>query len=285
MKRTTKKIMTGTMALAGLTLGAGTLHAQVTQALTIKATASVQGDDSQSTNSKTDVITYTTAAPIKHSIATKDILTLLAADYHTTFPSGAKLVMDGTSSKIEVVDKDNNLLQDVSSIISINEAGDNDISSGKSTSSNPGLGTFADLQLLTIKFDDTGAGGGLQFFLTGIGTGKTTDSTPNKTTGDYTESSSGSLSSGTGEGNYQNNPFVCSGTASASGKATLNINNPHTQNLYITPTHNNIHTNLTSEMRIRIIFEIIIECFSQPDSMRIKPIEPGYGRRSPALFA
>jgi hypothetical protein len=221
------RIMAGTVVVAALTLGAGILHAQVTQVLTIKATASVQGDDSQSTNSGTDVITYTTAAPIKLSVATKDILTLLATDFQTTFPSGAKLVLDGTSGKIEVADKTNNVLQDVSSIISINEAGNNDITSGKSTSSNPGLGTSADLQLLTIKFDDTGAGGSVQFFLTGIGTGKTSDSTPNKTTGAYTESSSGSLSSGTGEGSYQNNPFVCSGTASASGKATLNINNPH----------------------------------------------------------
>jgi len=147
----------------------------------------------------------------------------LAADYNTTFPSGAKLIMDGNSGKVEVVDKNNNLVQDVSSIISINAPGNNDITSGKSTSSNPGVGTSSDLQLLTIKYDDTGAGGSLQFFLTGIGTGKTTDSTPNKTTGAYTESSSGSLSSGTGEGNYQGNPFVCTGTASASGKATLYV--------------------------------------------------------------
>ena len=102
-------------------------------------------------------------------------------------------------------------------------AGNNDITSGKSTSLNPGLGTSSDLQLLTIKYDDTVAGGSLQFFLTGIGTGKTTDSTPNKTTGAYTETDTGSLSSGTGEGSYQGNPFVCTGTASASGKATLNV--------------------------------------------------------------
>jgi hypothetical protein len=217
-------IMAGTMALAVLILGAGGLHAQVTQVLTIKATASAQGADSQSTNSHTDVITYTTAAPIKRSVATKDFLALLATDYNTNFPSGAKLVQDGNSGKIEVVDKNNNLLQDVSSIISINSAGNNDITSGKSISTYPGLGTSSDLQLLTIKYDDTGAGGSLQFFLTGIGTGKTTDSTPNKTTGAYTRTSSGSLSSATGEGSYVGNPFVCTGTASASGKTTLNIN-------------------------------------------------------------
>lgn len=220
------RIMAGTVALAALTLGAGTFDAQVTQVLTIKATASAQGANSQSANSNTDVITYTTVAPIKRSVATKDFLNFSVADYNTNFPSGEKLIMDGTTDKIGVVDKINALLQDVSSIISINSAGNNDINSGKSTSTYPGLGTSTDLQLLTIKYDDTGAGASLQFFLTGIGTGKTTDSTPNKTTGAYTESSSGSLSSGTGEGNYQGNPFVCTGTASASGKATLNINNP-----------------------------------------------------------
>jgi hypothetical protein len=225
MKRTTKKIMAGTVALACLTLGAGDLHAQVTQVLTIKATASAQGADSQSTNSHTDVITYTTAAPIKRSVATKDFLTLLAQDYNTVFPSGAKIVSN--INGIQVVDKNNNLLQDVSSVISINTPGNNDITSGKSISTYPNLKTSTDLQLLTIKYDDTGVGGSLQFFLTGIATSKTTDSTPNKTTGAYTESSSGSLSSGTGEGSYQGTPFVCAGTASASGKATLNINNPN----------------------------------------------------------
>ena len=221
MKRTTKKMMAGAVALACLTLGAGGLHAQVTQVFTTSVTASVQGAYSSSYNGKTGITTYTYAAPTKFSIATKNILTLLAADYHTNFPSGAKLIMDGTSGNVEVVGKTNNLLQDVSSIISINPAGTNDITSSKGTSQYNGLGTSTDLQLLTIKYDDTGAGGNLQFFLTGIGTGKTTDSTPNKTTGAYTETSTGSLSSGTGEGNSQGNPFVCTGTGSASGKATL----------------------------------------------------------------
>ena len=57
MKRTTKKIMAGTVALSCLTLGAGGLHAQVAQVLTIKASASVQGAYSQSYNSHTYVTT------------------------------------------------------------------------------------------------------------------------------------------------------------------------------------------------------------------------------------
>jgi hypothetical protein len=251
MKRTTKKLMAGTVALACLTLGAGGLHAQVTQVLTVKTTASVQGGYSTSTNSHTGILTYTYATPTKHSVATKDLLALLALDENaegnypgTNFPSGAKLVMtpvtpdpDGgsftvtpvpminNSSPFQVVDKNNNTLVGVSDIISINSAGSNVITSSKSTSSNPSLGTSTDLELLSIKFDDTGAGGSLKFFLSGIWTSKITDTTPQKTTGAYTESISGSLSSGTGEGSYQGNPFVCTGTASESGKATLNINN------------------------------------------------------------
>ena len=131
--------------------------------------------------------------------------------------------MDGISGDVQVVDKNNNLLQDVSGVMSFNNPGNNDIFSGKTTSAFPGLASpsTTDSSLLTISFDDTGIGGSLQFYLTGIGTGKTTDTIPNAITGVYTETTSGSLSSATGEGNYQNNPFVCTGTASASGKGTL----------------------------------------------------------------
>ena len=252
-------MIAGTVALACLTLGAGGLHAQVTQVVTIKATASVQGGYSTSTNSHTGIITYTYATPTKHSVATKDLLALLALDENaegnypdTNFPSGAKLVISHVTppsgviiitapvpvespvvinnvsdidEDFQVVDKNNNLLIDVSDIMSINRVGGNVITSSKSTSSNPGRGISSNEQLLSIGFDDTGIGGSLKFFLTGIGTGKTTDTTPSKTTGAYTESSSGSLSSGTGEGSYHGNPFICTGTASESGKATLNINN------------------------------------------------------------
>ena len=136
--------------------------------------------------------------------------------------------MDGNSGDIQVVDKNNNLLQDVSGIMSFSNPGKNNIQSGKSTDQyTPHLGTFTDSSLLTISFDDTGIGGSLQFFLTGIGKGTTTDSTPktdkNTQITTYTESNSGSLSSATGEGSYQGSPFVCTGTASASGKATLTL--------------------------------------------------------------
>jgi hypothetical protein len=241
MKMAAQKIMAGTMALACLALGAGGLHAQVTEVLTIKTTALVQGGSSSSYDQKTGITTHTSAAPTKHRVTTKDLLALLAADYNITFPSGAKLVIAADYGRIEIVDKNNNVLQDVSDIIRISN-GVNDIFSSKHTNqyispvgaSGGGIlpfgtilqvGTFTGLQLLTIKYDDTVAGGRLMFFLTGICTGKSMVTTPNKTTGAYTESISGSLNSGTGEGSYQGNPFVCTGTASESGKATLNINN------------------------------------------------------------
>lgn len=219
MKKITQKMMAGTVAMAALCLGAGGLHAQVTQVITITATASVQGASSYSYNNKTYVTTYTTAAPTIKSVATKDILKLLATDYQTTFPSGAKLVMDGSSGDVEVVDKSGNLLQDVSGIMSFSNPGNNNIQSGKSTSQF-NLGTFSNDQLLTLNFNDTALGGPLQFYMTGIGTGKKTDTTPNKT-GAYTETDSGTLSSATGEGTYNGSEFICSGNASASGKATL----------------------------------------------------------------
>jgi hypothetical protein len=221
MKKINQKMMAGTVAMAFLTLGAGGLHAQVTQLLTITASASVQGAYSYSYNAKTGITTYTYAAPTKYSISTKSILAILATDYHTTFPSGAKLVQDGNSGDIQVVASNGTLLQDVSGVMNLSNPGNNDIHSGKSTSQFPGIGTSSDSSLGTINFDDTGIGGTLQFYLTGITTGSTTDTTPNKTTGAYTETDTGSLTSGTGEGSYQNNPFVCTGTASASGKATL----------------------------------------------------------------
>ena len=227
MKKINQKMMAGTVAMAFLALGAGGLHAQVTQVLTIAASASVQGGYSYSYNAKTGVTTYTTAAPTTHKLATKDILSILAADYNTTFPSGAKLVMDGNTGDVQVVDKNNNLLQDVAGVMSFYNPGNNDIFSGKTTSAFPGLASpsTTDSSLLTINFDDTGIGGSFQFTLTGIGTGKVTDTTPKTNLGTgittYTETDAGSLTSATGEGNYQNHPFVCTGSASATGTATL----------------------------------------------------------------
>src|ERR1039457_4977361 len=93
MKLTTK-IMAGTAALAFLTMAAGSLQAQVTNLVTITATASMQ--DTTSTDNGT-VTTYN--SPIVYSVTTVEILADLAVDENAegkygspTFPPGAKLV-------------------------------------------------------------------------------------------------------------------------------------------------------------------------------------------------
>ena len=203
--------------------------AQLAEVLTITLTASVQNPNSTDNGTVT-----TTPAPVKHSVDTKDILLWLAQDENaetnygsTTFPSGAKLVtINGNSQDFQVLDKNNNLLVDVSDILSSSNPGNNNIFSGKQNDTNQlAAPTTTSSSLLTITFDDTAivGGVGVKFFLTGIGTGKTTDTAPNATTGAYTETDSGALSTAAGEGSYQGNPFVCTGTASASGKGTLNI--------------------------------------------------------------
>jgi hypothetical protein len=223
-----KNIIMAGAALAFLTIAAGSLQAQLTQILTITATASLQGG---STDNGT-VTTY--AAPIKHTADTKQILAFLAQDENvegnygsTNFPSGAKLVI-AANGAFQVLDKSDNLLVDVSDILSSSNPGTNNIFSGKQNDTN-GLAspTTTDLSLLTITFDDSNVGEGavgLTFSMTGIGTGKTTDTTPNVSTGAYTETDSGSLTSATGEGSYQGDPLVVTGSAKASGKGTLNIN-------------------------------------------------------------
>jgi len=228
MKLTTK-IVAGAAALALLTMAVGSLQAQVTQVLTITATASIQGNSSDNNT----ITTY--ASPTKFSVTTKVILGALAVDEHaesnylagSTFPSGAKLVTinnNNNTNDFQVLDKNGNLLVDVSDILSFNQPGENSIFSGKQNDSTQlASPSTVGSQLLTLSFDDTGipGGEGVKFFYTGIGTGTTTDTTPNVNTGVYTETDNGSLTSGTGEGTSQGTQLLITGTASATGKGTL----------------------------------------------------------------
>jgi hypothetical protein len=201
----------------------------VNQLLTVTATAYVQGDSSDSDN------VTTTAKPTKVSVGTKQLLATLATDENaaglypsTTFPSGAKLVtVDGNndSPDFQVLDKSDNLLVDVTNIVSFGQPGNNSINSGKQNDSN-GLASpaTANLQLLTFAFDDTAINGSanIKFYFTGIGTGTTTDTTPNGG-GVYSETDKGSLTSGTGEGTAQGKQLIITGSAKASGKGTLTL--------------------------------------------------------------
>jgi hypothetical protein len=228
------KILLGTVALALLPFAAGNLAAQVTNTLTITSTASVQN-----INTTDNGTVSTTPAPTKYSVDTKQILTALALAENlegtypagTTFPSGAKLVVviangSGTPPDFQVLDKTNHLLVDVSDIISAQTTGNfgSDVFSGKQNDTtglaNP---TQTDLQIFSIFYDDTAVPGSknIQLYLTGLMTNVTTDSVPNKTTGAFTETQSHKMTTSAGDGNYNGNPLVVTGSVTATGKAVF----------------------------------------------------------------
>jgi hypothetical protein len=223
------KIIAGAAVLASLTFAATGLQAQVTVPFTITATASVQGS---STNNGT-VTTY--AAPTSMTLDTKQILADLAKDEFaagiwssSTFPGGAKLVVIINGGDFQVLDKAGNFLVDVTNILSVTYGGidGNFITSGKQND-NTGLSspTITVSNIATFSYDDTNIIGsvGLQFYLTGIVTGKTTDTTPNTNTGVYTETKSFKWSNTAGEGNYQSRELLLTGSLTGSGKGTLTL--------------------------------------------------------------
>lgn len=206
----------------------GSTQAQVTNLITLTISALAQSN----TN---DDGTFTTApAPSKHTIATKDILSLLAMAKHaennaypsTNFPAGAKLVVvTGDNPAFQVLTSTNTLLADVSDIINSDDGKfGNYVYSGKQNDTNNLASPITtNLHILTIKYDDTWINGsvGVKFYMIGLMTSTTTDTVP--TAGVYTQTESHKLASGTGEGIYQGQQFVLTGTMSASGKATLTL--------------------------------------------------------------
>jgi len=209
---------------------AGGLHAQVASVMTFSMTAYKQADFADN-----GIIT-TTALPTKIKIDTKQILILLAqAEYSemnydaTSFPSGAKLVSisNGTPSPtFQVWDKDNNILVDVSDIMSANALTTNFygsvINSGK-VNDNTGLASpsVTDQQIYTLAFDDTPGGGSLQFYLSGVMANTIADSVPNSTTGVYKETETHTLTSGAGDGNYEGSSILIIGGLKATGSVSL----------------------------------------------------------------
>jgi hypothetical protein len=225
MKQCNKTIALAAV-LAFLTLAAASLQAQTTNVLTITATASVQGSSSDNNG----VTTY--AAPSKMTLDTKQILALLAiaenseSNYPSaTFPAGAKLVvLSDSSNDFMVLDKNNNFLVNVSDILSATSSGTygSEVTSGK-VNDTTGLAstTVTKQEIVTVAYDDTGAGGSLQFYLTGLMTSTTTDTVPNATTGNYKETESRTMTAGAGDGNSLGNPLVITGGFSGSGSGTL----------------------------------------------------------------
>jgi hypothetical protein len=100
--------------------------------------------------------------------------------------------------------------------------GENEIVSGAQNNST-GLASHAAQrrQILKLTFDDTFIVGGknVRFYLQGLLTETTTDTTP--TGGVYTETRTARITSAAGEGSIQNVPIVCTGTVTETGKSTL----------------------------------------------------------------
>ena len=230
MKLTTKTLA-GIVALAFSTLAAGHLQAQVPTVLAITGTQVLES------NSNDNGTITTTPAPTRRPLTTKRILEILALDEYEAgkytakaFPPGAKLrvIISSPKSVFQVVDKNNNLLVDVSNIISINSGGINGtyLTSGKENDTT-GLPSPSRtiVNLLTFRFDDSHIAGsvGFQFYMTGVVSGTTTDTTPNPATKVYTETKSIRMSNAAGEGIDKGQAFVFTCNLSGSGKATLTL--------------------------------------------------------------
>lgn len=201
---------------------------EVVNVVTITATATVQNENVVDNGTNT-----VTPAPLVRSVKTKDVLKQLAldkfaqGDYETTnFPSGAKLVVFGEpgSFTFQVWGRTNNFLVDVSDIIRLEEYGRRNVFSGRvNNDTSLANHTITDRRIMGLSFDDTFIpdGGNIQFYMVGIVKSVITDTTPNSTTGRYTETQLHSASAAAGEGSYHDSSLVISGSFSAGGKATL----------------------------------------------------------------
>jgi hypothetical protein len=171
--------------------------------------------------------TTITASPKILKYSTKDILKALASDKFTqgywpsnSFPKSARLATDG---KGFLVVKGTNILADVSDIMSL-DFGNKEITSGTQDDVT-GLAHKSEkkLQILNITFDDLQVAGGnqLKFYLQGFLSETITDTA--LVNGIYTETITGSMTAGTGEGSSTNVDFLCKGSATITGKTKLNF--------------------------------------------------------------
>ena len=226
MKNSSKIILL--VALAGFLAAAGNLRAQdklddlnvVTVALKLQLQA-------PGYNGKNG-LTRTYAKPKAQSLNTKNLLDRLALDKQaqglyaaSSFPGGSKLAV--AVDHFVVVKSNNELIVDVSDIVSF-KSGTNDILSG-SVNVSTGLASkkTTELILVALNFDDTFIAGGsdLKLFVQGLDTISTTDSTPNSSSGKYTENTSDKISNAAGEGQSGIAPFVVTGSIKGSRKTTL----------------------------------------------------------------
>jgi hypothetical protein len=222
------KIIATAAGLAFLTFAAGSVQAATsvfkisgTNVLTISGTAQIQ-----STKITTNFSNGTgkVSAPTKYKVDTKQILVWLAWDehaegnyLHTNFPAGAKLVAvvsNNTAIAVQVVDKTNKFLVDVSDILSSAEE-DTIVYSGTFDQSRLPTPSATVLRLWTGVFDDTTVPGGIgaKFTMTGL-----ESATITAKSGFYTVSAK--VTGGIGDGSYQDLPLFMTGGATLSGAKT-----------------------------------------------------------------
>lgn len=210
-------LLTGLAAAAAC--ACGTARAEVLQTVTFTMTAYTQNSTSDN-----GTVTTTGNAAVR-SINTQALLNLLAQDKQMTFPAGSKLAV---SNGWFVVDKANNVLVDVSDILSTTE-GNNEISSGKqSDTSSLACPALKKMKVVSLQFDDTATpgGSGLVFYLSGLAT-MTVNDTPPTSTGAYTETRTVKITGAAGEGTWgDGTPFVCTANISTTGKQSFGQTGP-----------------------------------------------------------
>ena len=170
--------------------------------------------------------------PGKQRFITKDLLNRLALDEYalTNYPSnffkpGARLAINTTNGAMVVVDGNNQLLVDVSNILSFSYE-TNGVMTGR-VSNASGLARPSTIETIyvSLNFDDTSIanGGNLKFFVAGLDTLKTSDTIPGSG-GSYHENTSDFVKSGAGAGQSGVTPFVVTGTIQ--GSRSVNITTP-----------------------------------------------------------
>lgn len=217
------KRITYIAAIAGLSFYAcNQMRADVVQILNFSVTTFTQSSiNDDGTNS-------VAAAPKVGTHKTADLLQALAQDEFAaghwpsnSFPATAKLAVSNNGF---FVINGTNFLVSVSNVMSF-EAGENEIKSGKiSDVTHLSLPTVKRLQIGKITFDDTGIAGGsdLKFFIQGLISDSRTDTVPNGS-GVFTETESGKMTNGAGEGVSDGTPFVLTGTVTVVGKGTQQL--------------------------------------------------------------
>jgi hypothetical protein len=215
----------GVAGLCGLVTGS--LEAQNVSVLSVVNLSLVLSVQSPSSDNGTVTVA---GPPVQARLATKNLLATLAQDENaegkwsgTAFPAGAQLAIDSASGHYEVVDKNRNLLVDVSDILTRGAGGSNNITSGKvNDSTELPAPTLKELGIITVSFNDTAISGGaqLKFYLQGLASASTTATAQDSSTGLYAVTGSGSFN-GAGEGAFRGTPLVVTGTELTTIKGTV----------------------------------------------------------------